>query len=106
MPGSILHRSSALRVLVSASVFIAFLLPSVGFALSPNAPLTNFPTETQAQRHCPADTVVWLNPADRDLSLQGATLVRKHELWCLCLPSRSRWGRHAGNGEWTIDNRQ
>jgi hypothetical protein len=61
MPGSIPRRSSALRVFLSALVLITLLLSSVGFALSPNAPLTNFPTETQAHQHCPADTVVWLN---------------------------------------------
>jgi hypothetical protein len=61
MPRSIAQRPSTLRALLSALALIAFLLPGVGSALSPTAPLTNFPTETQAQQHCPADTVVWLN---------------------------------------------
>jgi hypothetical protein len=60
MPSLILHRLCALRALVSALALIAYLLPNIGYALSPNAPLTNFPTETHAQQHCPADTVVWL----------------------------------------------
>jgi hypothetical protein len=30
-------------------------------AQSPRVPLSTFPTEQQAQQHCPADTVVWLN---------------------------------------------
>jgi len=55
---------------------LASLIPRLGFALFvvvalqfPNAapaqrlaaPLSEFPTEQQAQAHCPADTVVWLN---------------------------------------------
>lgn len=53
--------SSNLRWLVLALVFVAFLVPGPAVALSPTAPLANFPTEAEAQRHCPADTVVWLN---------------------------------------------
>jgi hypothetical protein len=30
-------------------------------AQSPTAPLAAFPSEQQAQQHCPADTVVWVN---------------------------------------------
>ena len=30
-------------------------------ALSPNAPLSTFPSEAQAQQHCPGETIVWLN---------------------------------------------
>lgn len=51
----------AVRMLVSVFVLVAFLLPRGAVALSPTAPIVNFPTETQAQQHCPADTVVWLN---------------------------------------------
>ena len=29
-------------------------------AQSPTAPLVTFPSEQQAQQHCPADTVVWV----------------------------------------------
>jgi hypothetical protein len=54
-------RSSNLRWLVLALVVVALLVPGAAVALSPAAPLTNFPTEAQAQQHCPADTVVWLN---------------------------------------------
>jgi hypothetical protein len=39
-----------LRVLATATV-----------ALSPTAPLSNFPTAAEAQRHCPAGAVAWLN---------------------------------------------
>ena len=39
------------------------LVPFAGtaLALSPSAPLSTFPSETQAQQHCPGETVVWLN---------------------------------------------
>ena len=40
---------------------VSFLLPGIAFALSPTAPVTNFPTEEQAHQHCPSDAVVWLN---------------------------------------------
>lgn len=40
---------------------VALLLPAAGIAQRPTAPLHEFPSEEQAQRHCPADTVVWLN---------------------------------------------
>ena len=41
---------------------VAGLVWSYGaVAQSPTAPLATFPTEQQAQRHCPADIVVWVN---------------------------------------------
>jgi hypothetical protein len=49
------------RYIFSVLAVVAFLLPGVAVALSPTTPLTNYPTEAQAQQHCPADTVVWLN---------------------------------------------
>jgi hypothetical protein len=55
------RRSSVLRRLLSVLVLVALLLPGTTLALSPSAPLTNFPTEAQAHQHCRADTVVWLN---------------------------------------------
>ena len=49
-----------LRAIIGALVgLVAFA--GVALALSPNAPLATFPTEAQAQQHCPRDTVVWLN---------------------------------------------
>jgi hypothetical protein len=47
--------------------FIAVLLltrlvwPFGAVAQFPTAPLATFPNEQQAQQHCPADTVVWVN---------------------------------------------
>jgi type IV secretory pathway protease TraF len=54
------------RVVVSMAMALALIaavvfLPGAALALSPTAPLANFPTEQAAQQHCPADTVVWLN---------------------------------------------
>lgn len=46
------------RLLLAA---LALLLPGAGLAQRPTAPLQEFPTEQQAQTHCPADIVVWLN---------------------------------------------
>jgi hypothetical protein len=42
-------------------LLIGFLLlsPSAAFALSRSIQL--FPTETEAQKHCPTDVVVWVN---------------------------------------------
>jgi hypothetical protein len=37
------------------------LPPGLGLAQRPTAPLLTFPTDQQAQQHCPADVVVWLN---------------------------------------------
>jgi hypothetical protein len=47
--------------LVALWFVLAVLLSSDALALSPTTPLTNYPTEAQAQQHCPTDTVVWLN---------------------------------------------
>jgi hypothetical protein len=49
-----------LRAIVGALVgIIAFA--GIARALSPSAPLSTFPSEAQAQQHCPSETVVWLN---------------------------------------------
>ena len=54
-------RGGMLRCLIIAVMFVALLLPGATIALSPSAPLTDFPTEAQAQQNCPAAAVVWLN---------------------------------------------
>jgi hypothetical protein len=56
-----LRRFSAVRGLLLALALIGSLLPCAGSALSPTAPIADFPSEVQAQQHCPSDTVVWLN---------------------------------------------
>jgi hypothetical protein len=56
-----IRRRPAVRYILSVLAVVALLLPGVAVALSPTAPLVNFPTEAQAQERCPADTVVWLN---------------------------------------------
>ena len=45
--------------LLSLAVLLSVALPVLAFSSA--ASLTNFPTATQAQQHCPSDTVVWLN---------------------------------------------
>jgi hypothetical protein len=52
---------TTLRRLLLILALVLLLMPGGALALSPSAPLTNFPTEEQAHQHCPADTVVWLN---------------------------------------------
>jgi hypothetical protein len=49
-----------MRAIVGALVGLA-AFSGVALALSPSAPLSAFPTEAQAQQHCPGQTVVWLN---------------------------------------------
>jgi hypothetical protein len=43
------------RLIVGAVASLALAVPVVAFSL------TTFPTETEAQQHCPKDVVVWLN---------------------------------------------
>jgi hypothetical protein len=50
---------------------VALLLPAAGLAQRPTAPLQEFPTEQQAQVHCPRDTVVWLNLPSGVYHFQG-----------------------------------
>jgi hypothetical protein len=49
-----------LRAIIGALIgLVAF--SGVALALPSSAPLSTFPSETQAQQHCPSETVVWLN---------------------------------------------
>jgi hypothetical protein len=49
------------RVFAGIALALLLLLPGAVLAQRPAAPLPTFPTEQQAQQHCPSDTVVWLN---------------------------------------------
>jgi hypothetical protein len=49
------------RSLLGLVFAAALLLPTTGSAQHLVSPPPTFPTEQRAQRHCPADTVVWLN---------------------------------------------
>lgn len=49
------------RGFVGVALALLLLLPGTAIAQRPTAPLPTFPTEQQAQQHCPSDTVVWLN---------------------------------------------
>jgi hypothetical protein len=59
------HALSRVVAVATAATLMAGL--SQGQAM----PLTPFRYETQAQRHCPADTVVWLNFRKRTYYLKG-----------------------------------
>jgi hypothetical protein len=45
--------------MIRAALFLVLVLLPIG-ALAERPP-AEFPSEQQAQRHCPTDTVVWLN---------------------------------------------
>jgi hypothetical protein len=49
------------RILISIIAAVSLLVSGPAFAQRPTAPLTTFPTQQQAQQHCPIDVVVWLN---------------------------------------------
>jgi hypothetical protein len=50
-----------MRIFIAVLMLVGLVCSYEAVAQSPRAPLTTFPTEQQAQQHCPADTVVWLN---------------------------------------------
>ena len=49
---------ASINPLVPAVALVA-LWPTLG--LSATAPVANFPTEKEAEQHCPGDLVVWLD---------------------------------------------
>jgi hypothetical protein len=49
-----MFRAAVIKLLVAATLVISSTFSTV-------AALTLFPTEDQAQQHCPSDVVVWLN---------------------------------------------
>jgi hypothetical protein len=51
----------AMRKFIAALLLTGLVWPFGAVAQSPTAPLATFPNEQQAQQHCPADTVVWVN---------------------------------------------
>lgn len=57
------------------NLILAILLTACGiFYVTPTiaAPLPEFASQTQAQQHCPADTVVWLNTKSGIYHYQGS----------------------------------
>lgn len=46
---------------IAGSMAGLICLAGTALALSPGASSSTFPTEPEAKRHCPADTVVWVN---------------------------------------------
>ena len=50
-----------MRKFIAVLLLTGLVWPFAAVAQSPTAPLTTFPNEQQAQQHCPADTVVWVN---------------------------------------------
>lgn len=52
---------SVMRRVIGILLFIGLFYAGGAIAQSPTVQLATFPTEQQAQQHCPADTVVWVN---------------------------------------------
>jgi hypothetical protein len=52
-------------------VLAAIMLMAMPVMAEVSQPLTLFPTEQEAQKHCPADTVVWLNTASGVYHFKG-----------------------------------
>lgn len=50
-----------MRKFIAVLLLTGLLWPYGAVAQAPTAPLPTFRSEQQAQRHCPGDTVVWLN---------------------------------------------
>lgn len=51
-----------MHIHLKRTVFLTILMPAAcGANIAAATPLTPFRYEAQAQRHCPADTVVWLD---------------------------------------------
>jgi len=50
-----------MRKFVGVLLLIGLFWAGGAIGQSPTAPLATFPTEQQAQQHCPGDTVVWVN---------------------------------------------
>jgi hypothetical protein len=50
-----------MRKFIAVLLLTSLVWPFGAVAQSPTAPLATFPNEQQAQQHCPADTVVWVN---------------------------------------------
>jgi hypothetical protein len=62
-----LSRGNAMKILsaTAGAILLAAALACPGFAQ------TQFPTEQQAQQHCPKDVVVWLNLSTGVYHLKG-----------------------------------
>jgi hypothetical protein len=63
--------SVAFGPLVSALAVVALLWPRLTLAASSAAPPPNFPTEKEAEQHCPGDLAVWLDLPSRIYYFRG-----------------------------------
>jgi hypothetical protein len=64
MPVAFVHR-------VLPALALTVLLPGLAITASPTPPPDNFPTEKEAQQHCPGDLVVWLDLPSRIYYYRG-----------------------------------
>jgi hypothetical protein len=90
------------RTFVARWLIVLLLL---GFPVSrwPPTPPLQFPTEQQAQEHCPTDTIVWLNlPNERDtLAVEDEArlqLARRKMVVHFVEPANVLKRRHADEG--------
>jgi hypothetical protein len=92
---SISERFAVLRRLAVGLALLVLVTPCTALALSPTAPAGEFPDRATGaaallRRHgCVAQ------PADRDLPLPRTALVWPDQQRRVCVPGRSRSGRHA-----------
>jgi hypothetical protein len=56
---------------VPALALVVVLWPRVILAAATAAPPENFPTQKEAEQHCPADLVVWLDLPSRTYYFRG-----------------------------------
>jgi hypothetical protein len=59
------------RRLIARRLIASVVLLALSTGAAPKAPLVNFPTEREAQEHCPNDMVVWLDPPTKTYYYRG-----------------------------------
>ncbi|HXU21604.1 MAG TPA: hypothetical protein VN788_13555 [Verrucomicrobiae bacterium] len=60
-----------IRHLVQAVFILSFLVFSAPALAAPRSAIALFPNEVAAMRHCPGDTIVWLNTPTRIYHFKG-----------------------------------
>ena len=79
----------------------AFLLSMSIFALAFEGSVQLFAAETEAQKHCPSDVVVWVN-TPTVITISREWVVREHESRCVRVPEGGRSSRISRNQKWTM----
>lgn len=82
-------------LLIFLSLFLFLLEPTQSFALD------QFPTEQQAQKHCPSDVVVWLNTQTSIWHKKGRRWYgrTKHGAYVCMKEAEKEGNRESRNGQ-------